>query len=83
VHIGSCDTSAHHFWSGSGVLELQGVRLQQRIMSGEKLSSYKQQGLVRDVPVKTVLSAVAPTFDLMTVLTLNPNDRAIEAPKLA
>ncbi len=73
VHIGSCDTSAHHFWSGSGVLELRGDRLQQRILSGEKLSFYKQEGLVREVPVKTVLSAVSSTFDLMTVLKLDPN----------
>lgn len=70
VHIGSCDTSAHHFWSGSGVLELQDGRLQQRILSGEKLSFYQQQGLVRDVPVNTPLSAVSATFDLITVLTL-------------
>ncbi len=70
VHIGSCDTSAHHFWSGSGVLELQRDRLRQRILSGEKLFIYKQQGLVREMPVKSVLSAISSTFDLMAVLTL-------------
>lgn len=83
VHVGSCDTSAHHFWSGSGVLELHGERLQQRILSGEKLSIYKQQGLVRDVAVRSVLSAISSTFDFMPVLTFSPNDRTNARPEIS
>jgi len=69
VHIGSCDTSAHHFWSGCGAIELSAGGLRQRILSAEKLSGYRQERLVREAQVRTVFSTVSETFDQVTVLT--------------
>ena len=62
IHIGSCDTSAHHFWSGSGVVEYQGDHLRQRIMSGEKLSNLRNEGAVCDVELQTGFSKISAAF---------------------
>jgi hypothetical protein len=39
VHIGSCDTSSHHFWVGTGIIEVRKSKLLQRIVSQEILDS--------------------------------------------
>ncbi len=52
VHVGSCDTSSHHFWSGVGSVEyVDGSRLVPRIMSQRKLSAVRDQGLAIDCAV--------------------------------
>lgn len=76
IHIGSCDTSAHHFWSGCGVLEPNDTGFKQRIMSGEKLARHRQEGLVRDVTVNTIFSDISSTFSRIPVLTSSGNSES-------
>ncbi len=68
IHIGSCDTSAHHFWSGCGAIEVHGNRLEQRILSGEKLFQLRQEASVHDVKVNTVFSAFGSSFGKVSVI---------------
>jgi hypothetical protein len=68
VHVGSCETSAHHFWSGCGVLEEWPGGFRQRIISGEKLIEYRIQERIVDIKVDSVFGRLSDAFGQISVL---------------
>jgi len=68
VHVGSCDTSSHHFWSGVGSVEnLSGTRLLTRIMSQHKLGAARDRGLAMDCAVSG-FEMLGEPYELIPVL---------------
>jgi hypothetical protein len=68
IHIASCDTSAHHFPAGCGLVEVRGTRLLQRILSEPKRQDYRKAGMITDVAVNTRFGVVSPAFNNISVI---------------
>ena len=68
IHVGSCDTAAHHFWSGTGVVHDRQRDLLQGIMSEPKIESQASAGYVHDVAVETPLLEISESFSAVPVI---------------
>lgn len=67
LHLGSCETSTTEFWVGTGVLEVRGPRLLQRIISQTKLTSLLKMEDAKFVNVETPFSNLSQNYNSVCV----------------